>query len=109
MSTGLIVALVVVAIVVIALVALWPKLNRKREERQLERRRGEVADHHRSEAEQRLSRAEMAEKAARRERAEAELHQQRAEAANDGLVDEELEGDEVAAGDGRRTHETSRR
>jgi hypothetical protein len=91
MDTGLIIAIVIAAIVLIALVAfVIPRLRRKREERQLERRRGAVVDRHREVAEERQSRAELAERHAARERAEADLHEARARAHERGLADDEL-------------------
>jgi hypothetical protein len=91
MDTGLIIAIVIVAIVLIALVAfVVPRARRKREERQLERRRGAVVDRHREVAEERQSRAELAERHAARERAEADLHEARARVHERGLADDEL-------------------
>jgi len=91
MDTGLIIAIVIAAIVLIALVAfVIPRARRKREERQLERRRGAVVDRHREVAEERQSRAELAERHAARERAEADLHEARARVHERGLADEEL-------------------
>jgi flagellar biosynthesis/type III secretory pathway M-ring protein FliF/YscJ len=91
MDTGLIIAIVIVVIIVIALVAfVLPRARRKREERQLERRRGAVVDRHREVAEERQSRAELAERHAARERAEADLHEARARVHERGLADDEL-------------------
>ena len=91
MDTGLIIAIVIAAIVLIALVAfVLPRARRKREERELERRRGAVVDRHREVAEERQSRAELAERHAARERAEADLHEARARAHERGLADDEL-------------------
>jgi sensor c-di-GMP phosphodiesterase-like protein len=91
MDTGLIIAIVIVAIVLIALVAfVLPRVRRKREERQLERRRGAVVGRHREVAEERQSRAELAERQAARERAEADLHEARARVHEQGLADDEL-------------------
>lgn len=103
MSTGIVIAIVVVVVVLIALLALMPRLKGVREERQLKRRRNEVAGRHRSEAETRQARAEVAEQTARRERAEAELHESRAKLHDQGLADDELRDDRRgdAAPDGR--------
>jgi flagellar biosynthesis/type III secretory pathway M-ring protein FliF/YscJ len=91
MDTGLIIAIVIAVIVLIALVAfVIPRARRKREERELERRRGAVVDRHREVAEERQSRAELAERHAARERAEADLHEARARVHERGLADEEL-------------------
>src|SRR5215211_3048444 len=91
MDTGLIIAIVIVVIVLIALVAfVLPRARRKRDERQLERRRGAVVDRHREVAEARQSRAELAERQAARERAEADLHEARARVHERGLADDEL-------------------
>jgi len=91
MDTGLIIAIVIVVIILIALVAfVLPRARRKREERQLERRRGAVVDRHREVAEERQSRAELAERHAARERAEADLHEARARVHERGLADDEL-------------------
>ena len=91
MDTGLIIAIVIAVIVLIALVAfVIPRARRKREERQLERRRGAVVDRHREVAEERQSRAELAERHAARERAEADLHEARARVHERGLADDEL-------------------
>jgi Flp pilus assembly protein TadB len=91
MDTGLIIAIVIAVIVLIALLAfVIPRARRKREERQLERRRGAVVDRHREVAEERQSRAELAERHAARERAEADLHEARARVHERGLADDEL-------------------
>jgi hypothetical protein len=91
MDTGLIIAIVIAVIVLIALVAfVIPRARRKREERELERRRGAVVDRHREVADERQSRAELAERHAARERAEADLHEARARVHERGLADEEL-------------------
>jgi uncharacterized protein YqeY len=60
MSTGIIIAIVVVVIVVIALLAVRPAMKRKREERELEQRRGRAVEHHRGAAEERRVHAELA-------------------------------------------------
>jgi flagellar biosynthesis/type III secretory pathway M-ring protein FliF/YscJ len=92
MSTGLIIAIVVVVLIVIALVAfVLPRSRARSEERKLVQRRGEVADAHRGEAEQRLARAEYAENQAKRERAEADLHESRANLHDRGMADDELD------------------
>ncbi len=94
MSTGLIIAIVVVVLIIIALVAfVLPRSKAKTQERKLVQRRGEVADAHRGEAEQRLARAEYAENQAKRERAEADLHESRAKIHEQGMADEDLDGE----------------
>jgi len=99
MDVGTIIAIVVVVILVIALIALLvPRLRNKARERELEARRGQVVDHHRTEAQQRSARAEIAEQKAHRERAEAELHESRARLHEEGLADDELESGEALAG-----------
>ena len=94
MSTGLIIAIIVVVLIVIALVAfVLPRSRAKAQERKVVQRRGEVADAHRGEAEQRLARAEYAESQAKRERAEAELHESRAKLHEQGMADDDLAGE----------------
>jgi hypothetical protein len=93
MSTGVIIAIVVVVLIVLALIALLPRMRAKSRERELMRRRGEVADTHREHASARTARAEEAEQIAARERAEAELHETRARMHERGLADDELDGD----------------
>jgi hypothetical protein len=90
-STGAIIAIVVIALIVlgVVLVAL-PRMKQAQEERGVQRERSEVADHHRTEAQQREARAEMAEKAAQRERAEAEMQQAKARLHDEGLADDQL-------------------
>jgi hypothetical protein len=94
MSTGAIIAIVVVVLIVLALIALLPRMRAKSRERELNRRRGEVADTHREHASARVARAEEAEQIAARERAEAELHETRARMHERGLADDELERDD---------------
>jgi C4-dicarboxylate-specific signal transduction histidine kinase len=93
MSTGVIIAIVVVVLIVLALIALLPRMRAKSREREIVRRRTEVADTHREHASARTARAEEAEQIAARERAEAELHETRARMHERGLADDELEGD----------------
>ena len=94
MSTGAIIAIVVVVLIIIALVAIvMPRARAKAQERKLVQRRGEVADAHRGEAEQRLARADYAENQAKRERAEAELHESRAKLHEQGMADDDLDGE----------------
>lgn len=102
MSTGAIVAIAVVAaIILIALIVMLPRMRERtrvrKAERELQQRRGRVADEHRQEADTRAERAQeaeararMAEQEARRERAEADLHQERATAHERGYADDEL-------------------
>ena len=91
MSTGVIIAIVVVVLIVLALIALLPRMRAKSRERELVRRRTEVADTHREHASAREARAEEAEQIAARERAEAELHETRARMHERGLADDELD------------------
>jgi hypothetical protein len=92
MSTGAIIAIVVVAVVVLAVIAFaMPRMGARRRERQLEHRRGEVADAHRERATTRSERAEEAERIAEHERAQAEAHEARARLHERGLADEDLE------------------
>jgi type II secretory pathway pseudopilin PulG len=91
MSTGLIIAIVVVAIVIIALLAfVMPRMRARSRERQITRRREEVAGAHREVASERMAAADRAEREARAQRAEAELHESRAELHDEGLADDEL-------------------
>jgi FtsZ-interacting cell division protein ZipA len=106
MSTAAIIAIVVIAIVLIALVAfVLPRSRARARERQVVRRREEVAGAHREVAQERLADADRAEREARAQRAEAELHESRAALHEEGLADEDLatehqrfvrDGDEVA-------------
>jgi Flp pilus assembly protein TadB len=90
--TGLIIAIVVIAIIVLVLLAfVMPRARAKKRERELVRRRDEVATAHREHAEDRAARAEYAEQQAARERAEADLHETRAHMHEQGLADDELE------------------
>jgi hypothetical protein len=91
MSTGVIIAIVVNVLIGLALIAFaLPRMRANRRARELERRRGEIADAHREEASARAARADEAEQIAARERAEAELHETRARLHDRGLADEEL-------------------
>src|SRR3954469_21679618 len=91
MSTGVIIAIVVVAILLIALFAfVLPRSREKARERQVVRRREEVAGAHREVAQERLAEADRAERAARAQRAEAELHESRASLHEEGLADDDL-------------------
>ena len=94
MSTGAIIAIGIAVVLLLVLFAVvLPRTRRAREDRKLDRRRGELADRHRDEAQTRSARAELAEQEAKRERAEAELHQTRAKLHDEGLADDELHGD----------------
>jgi predicted Holliday junction resolvase-like endonuclease len=91
MSTGAIIAIVVVAIVLIALFAVvLPRMRARSRERQVMRRREEVAGAHREVASERLAAADRAEREARAQRAEAELHESRAALHEEGMADDEL-------------------
>ena len=101
MSTGAIIAIVVVAILIIAVFAIaLPRMRANARERELARRRDEVAGAHRDRATDRLARAEEAEHVAARERAEAELHEARARLHERGLADDELEAEHERLGGG---------
>jgi hypothetical protein len=98
-STGLIVAIVVIAALVVLLFAvIIPRARARARERELVRRRDEVATAHRSRAEDRQARAEYAEQQAARERAEAELHETRARLHERGLADDELDAERERLG-----------
>jgi FtsZ-interacting cell division protein ZipA len=91
MSTGAIIAIVVIAIVIIALLAfVLPRSRARAREREIIRRREEVAGAHREVAQERLAEADRAEREARAQRAEAELHQSRASLHEEGLADDDL-------------------
>ena len=106
MSTGVIIAIVIVAILIVAVFAIaLPRMRANARERELARRRDEVADAHRDRASDRLARAEEAEHIAARERAEAELHETRAKLHERGLADDELEGERERLDDGRFVRE----
>jgi flagellar biosynthesis/type III secretory pathway M-ring protein FliF/YscJ len=90
MSTGAIIAIVVAALIIIAVVAFLLMRSRS-QERQLAKRREEVAGAHREVADQRMAEADRAERIARAERAEAELHASRADLHEQGLADDELD------------------
>src|SRR5919202_4465876 len=101
MSTGLIIAIVViVALIIVLFAVVMPRARAKAREREVARRRDEVAGAHRERAEDRAARAEIAEHEARRERAEAELHESRARLHERGLADEELDADRDRLGVG---------
>ena len=91
MTTVVIVVVVIVAVVVIALVALRPQLRARKEQRELESRRGEAADRHHGEAEDRRASATVAQQQADRQRAEADLSESKAELHERGLADDELD------------------
>jgi type II secretory pathway pseudopilin PulG len=55
-GTGLIVVIVVVVVVVVLLLALLPRLRRARQQKRLESKREQLADRHRSDAEDAASR-----------------------------------------------------
>jgi Flp pilus assembly protein TadB len=96
---------VVIALIVLLLAFILPRSRAKARERELNRRREEVAGAHRDQAEERAARAEMAEKEAARQRAEAELHETRAKLHERGMADDELDADRqrlgTADGEGR--------
>jgi len=99
MSTGLIVAIVAGVVLLIVLFAfVLPRSKAKAREREVSRRREEVAGAHRERADERATRAEMAEKEAARERAEAELHETRAHMHERGMADDELDADRERLG-----------
>ncbi|HEX5923956.1 MAG TPA: hypothetical protein VFY45_08995 [Baekduia sp.] len=104
MSTGAIIAIVVIAIAIIALVAVvLPRMRAQSRERQVVRRREEVAGAHHEVARDRLAEADRAEREARAQRAEAELHESRAALHEEGLADEDLAAEHrrfVRDGDG---------
>jgi multidrug efflux pump subunit AcrA (membrane-fusion protein) len=94
MSTGTIIAIVVIALIILAVIAfVVPRMRANSRERQIARRREEVAGAHREVAEERMTRAEQAERVARAERAEAEMHASRADLHEQGLADDELDDD----------------
>ena len=111
MTTAIILIVVVAALILLAVTLVMPRAREKARERELERRRGEVAGAHRDQAQERVAKAEAAEQHAERERAEAELHEARARLHERGLADDELDterermtdGDETRAGGDRFT------
>ena len=106
MSTGAIIAIIVVAVIVIAVIAIaLPRMRAKAREREVVRRRNEVAEAHRDRASDRAARAEEAEQVAARERAEAELHETRARLHERGLADEELDDEHERLGGERFTRD----
>ncbi|MEA2307422.1 MAG: hypothetical protein QOH43_4702 [Solirubrobacteraceae bacterium] len=108
MSTGLIVLIIVVVVLVLLALAVLPRMRaqaaERRRQRELEARRTEVAEQHRTEADARTAEAdraaqqaraqrmeaEAAEHRAQASRAEAELHQERAGLTEQGLRDDEI-------------------
>jgi hypothetical protein len=91
MSTGAIIAIVVVAVLLVALIAfILPRSRARARERQIVRRREEVAGAHREVAEERMAAADRAEREARAQRAEAEMHESRAALHEEGLADDHL-------------------
>lgn len=104
MSTGAIIAIVAVVILLVVLFAvLAPRMRARKHERQLEARRGELANQHRDEAAEQAARARAAQSEAKKAEAEAELHEARAELHEQGLADDEIVGDRDR--DGRTTDE----
>ena len=100
MSAGAIIVIVIVALLIVALFAIvMPRMRANARERELARRRDEVAGAHRDRASDRLARAEEAEHIAARERAEAELHETRARLHERGLADDELDAEHDRLGD----------
>jgi len=96
---GLIIAIVVIAIIALIVFAfVMPRARAKAREREVARRRDEVATAHRERAEDRAARADYAEQQAARERAEAELHETRARMHERGLADDELDHDRERLG-----------
>ncbi len=101
-GTGLIVAIVVVVVIVVLLLTLLPRLRRASQEKRLERRRGELADSHRTDAENRRIQADLAEQEAQRRRAEAGVLDKQAELHDRGLADHEIRGEGAERGRGER-------
>jgi F0F1-type ATP synthase membrane subunit b/b' len=93
MSTGAWIAIIAGAAILLLILfaAVVPRMRARRHEHQLETRRGEMAEAHREEAQEREAKARLAESEAQRERAEAELHSARADLHERGLADEELD------------------
>jgi hypothetical protein len=77
---------------------VMPRTRAKAREREIVRRRDEVANAHRAHAEDRSARADYAEQQAARERAEAELHETRARLHERGLADDELDAERERLG-----------
>jgi type II secretory pathway pseudopilin PulG len=101
MSTAIVIIIVIAILIILALVlVVLPRARARKQERQLERRRGEVAEAHRDEAGSRAARAREAEQIAARERAEAELHEARADLHERGMADDELDRDHEHLGVG---------
>ncbi|WP_445148628.1 hypothetical protein [Baekduia sp. Peel2402] len=110
MSTGAIVAIVVIAVIVLALLAfVLPRMRGQKREREISRRREQVAGAHREVAQERLADAERAEREARAQRAEAELHESRAALHEDGLADDDLADEHRRFVRERETEETRER
>jgi uncharacterized protein HemX len=112
MSTLLIVVIVVVAAVIVVglLAVLLPGVRNRRRararERALVQRRTEVAGAHRQTAQARdreaqaaEQRARIAEQEAATRRAEAQMHQERARLYEQGLADDDLDGEQAPDGD----------
>lgn len=91
MSTGAIIAIVVVALLIVALIAfVLPRSRARARERQVVRRREEVAGAHREVAQERMAEADRIEREARAQRAEAEMHESRAALHEEGMADDDL-------------------
>ncbi len=103
-GTGLIVVIVVVVVVVVLLLALLPRLRRARQQKRLESEREQLADRHRSDAEDRRIQADLAEREAQRKRGEAGVLEKQAELHDRGLADDEIRG----RGSQRETDESQR-
>ena len=73
MSTIVIVAIIVIIALIVLFAVVMPRSRAKAREREIIRRRDEVASAHRERAEDRSARADYAEQQAARERAEASL------------------------------------
>ena len=106
MSTVAIIVIIVVALALLAVIAIaMPRMRGRRQERMLERRRGEIADAHREQASARVARADEAERIAEHERAQAEAHEARARLHERGLADDELDRDNERLGESRFSRE----
>ena len=91
MDTGTIIVIAVIAIIAIALVAFMSTRSKSRQiKREVERRREEKVDQHRSEAETRAREAQRLEAEAQARRAEADAHAHHAEVHEQGLADDDL-------------------
>ena len=101
MDTGTVIAIAVIAIVAIALVAFMSTRTKDRKiKREVERRREQKVEQHRTEAETRAHEAERLEAEARARRAEADAHAQHAEVHEKGLADDDLHREVKADLDG---------